>query len=52
MVCLNNKVPINLKTMEKVLVSELDEIMKYRLYYLNNIKKDIKEKIKSDHLML
>jgi hypothetical protein len=47
MVCLNEKLPINLKQMKTVFISELDEIIEHKLYYLNDLDDIKKDKIKN-----
>lgn len=59
MVCLNNKLPIDLSLMKKVIISELENIIKNELYYIldknekiekinNNIIKELKNRFNTD----
>lgn len=48
MVCLNEKLPINLKQMKSVFLKELDEIIENEIYYLNGINDEKKDKLKNN----
>lgn len=45
MICLNDKLLINIKSMEIVLLEELDKIIEHRLY-IDDLKDDQKDKIR------
>jgi hypothetical protein len=47
MVCLNEKLPINLAQMKKNIIYELDSIIEHNLYYLDEIDEEKKTKIKN-----
>lgn len=46
MVCLNDKLPIDFLKMKKILISELDSVIEDELYYIDDMKKENKKKIK------
>lgn len=46
MVCLNEKLPINIKRMKNVMIEEIDFIIEHELFYLDNIKIDENRKNK------
>lgn len=48
MVCLNEKLPINLKQMRSVLIKEIDSIIEHELYFLEIIFPSLKKDLKSD----
>lgn len=48
MVCFNKNLPINLKQMKKVLLSEIDHIIDDKLYFLDIIFESLKNDLKKD----
>lgn len=48
MVCLNNKLPIDVKSMKRIILKELDIILENNLWYLEDVKDERKDKLKKD----
>lgn len=46
--CLNEKLPIDMKMMKKVILQEIDDIIDHELYYVNDIEKVKKERLKNN----
>lgn len=52
MVCLNDKIPVNIFQMKKVIIDKLDQIIEDELFYIDdkNLNQDIKDKLKNNIL--